>query len=162
SRVASSSGSVAARTLRRIAASRTVRVSGPAVSWVWVIGMTPARLMSPTVGFTVTTPFWVAGERSEPDVSVPIATAVSPAATAPPRLPRRHPRAPRARARPAGLHDRNASGVELDRKGVFDLAAERRIARRHVDRQDIGKLGEVRFPEDHGAGLAQELRHRRV
>jgi len=68
----------------------------------------------------------------------------------------------RARTRPAGLHDRNASGVEFERKRIFDLAAERRIARRHIDRQDIGELGEVRFAEDHRAGLAQELRHRRV
>src|ERR1700756_4175397 len=65
-----------------MAASRTVRVSGPAVSWVWVIGMIPARLINPTVGLTVTRPFWLAGESSEPEVSVPIAAAAKPAATA--------------------------------------------------------------------------------
>ena len=52
------------------------------MSWLWAIGMMPARLTSPTVGFTVTTPFWVAGDSSEPEVSVPIAAAASPAATA--------------------------------------------------------------------------------
>ena len=62
--------------------TRTVRVSGPAVSWLWAIGMMPARLINPTVGFTVTTPFWLAGDSREPDVSVPIATAASPTATA--------------------------------------------------------------------------------
>src|ERR1700719_4970354 len=65
-----------------MAASRTVRVRGPAVSWLWAMGMMPARLISPTVGFTVTTPFWLAGDSSDPDVSVPIATAARPAATA--------------------------------------------------------------------------------
>src|SRR5437016_522829 len=65
-----------------IAASRTVRVIGPAVSWLAAIGTMPARLIRPTVGFTVTTPFWLAGDRSEPEVSVPIVAAARPAATA--------------------------------------------------------------------------------
>ena len=38
--------------------------------------------MRPTVGLTVTSPFCVAGISSEPEVSVPIAAAHSPAATA--------------------------------------------------------------------------------
>ena len=59
--VAGSSGSCAASTFSRIAASRTVRVIGPAVSWLCAIGRMPARLTRPTVGFTVTTPFWLAG-----------------------------------------------------------------------------------------------------
>jgi hypothetical protein len=42
----------------------------------------PARLISPTVGLTVTSPFCAAGDSSEPEVSVPIAAAHSPAATA--------------------------------------------------------------------------------
>src|SRR5271165_6892077 len=66
----------------RNAASRTVRVSGPAVSWLCAIGTMPARLTSPTVGLTVTRPFWQAGDSSEPEVSVPIAAAASPAASA--------------------------------------------------------------------------------
>ena len=42
----------------------------------------PLRLINPTVGFTVTRPFWVAGLSSDPEVSVPIAAAHRPAATA--------------------------------------------------------------------------------
>ncbi len=52
------------------------------MSWLWLIGMTPERLMRPTVGLTVTRPFCVAGDRSDPEVSVPIAAAHNPAATA--------------------------------------------------------------------------------
>ena len=59
-----------------------MRVRGPAVSWLCEIGMMPLRLIRPTVGFTVTRPFWVAGLSSEPEVSVPIAAAQRPAATA--------------------------------------------------------------------------------
>src|SRR5215212_1876640 len=61
--------------LRTAAASATVRASGPIVSWVCEIGMTPARLVSPTVGLLPTTPLALAGETIEPFVSVPIATA---------------------------------------------------------------------------------------
>src|SRR5260370_13584683 len=68
--------------LSRIAEWRPAGVGGPAVSWLKVIGTMPARLISPTVGLTVTTPFWLAGESSEPEVSVPIATVANPAATA--------------------------------------------------------------------------------
>ena len=42
----------------------------------------PARLISPTVGLTVTRPFWLAGHNSDPEVSVPIEAAHRPAATA--------------------------------------------------------------------------------
>ena len=52
------------------------------MSWLCEIGRMPARLISPTVGFTVTRPFWFAGLSSEPEVSVPIAAAHRPAATA--------------------------------------------------------------------------------
>ena len=52
------------------------------MSWLCAIGRMPARLTRPTVGFTVTTPFCVAGDNREPEVSVPIAAAQSPAATA--------------------------------------------------------------------------------
>ena len=38
--------------------------------------------MRPTVGFTVTSPFCVAGLSKEPEVSLPIAAAHRPAATA--------------------------------------------------------------------------------
>src|ERR1700748_371641 len=41
-----------------------------------------ARLTSPTVGFSPTTPFTAAGQVIDPSVSVPIAASTSPAATA--------------------------------------------------------------------------------
>ena len=53
------------------AASATVRVIGPAVSWLWAIGMTPSRLTRPIVGFSPTSPFCDAGDTIEPSVSVP-------------------------------------------------------------------------------------------
>src|SRR5215813_4414236 len=55
----------------RIAASVTLRVIGPAVSWSAVIGMTPHRLTRPTVGFTAASIVWFDGPRIDPDVSVP-------------------------------------------------------------------------------------------
>ena len=41
------------------------------MSWSAVIGMTPYRLMRPTVGLMPTSMFWFDGLRIEPDVSVP-------------------------------------------------------------------------------------------
>src|SRR5260370_5365295 len=58
------------------AASATVRVCGPTVSWVCEIGTTPARETRPTVGLMPTTPFAFAGQTMLPSVSVPIETAV--------------------------------------------------------------------------------------
>src|SRR6185436_13908290 len=54
-----------------IAASLTVRVIGPAVSWLCAIGMIPARLTRPTVGLRPTSPQIEAGLTIEPSVSVP-------------------------------------------------------------------------------------------
>src|SRR6267142_2681335 len=62
-------------TPRRAAASATVRVWGPIVSWTWEIGTTPARLVRPTVGFRPTTPFTLAGQTMLPSVSLPNETA---------------------------------------------------------------------------------------
>src|ERR1700733_10469659 len=53
------------------AASATVRVIGPVVSWRRVMGTTPTPLTSPTVGFRPTRPFSDAGARIEPSVSDP-------------------------------------------------------------------------------------------
>src|SRR5438105_583567 len=67
-----------------IAASVTVRVIGPAVSWLAAIGTTPCRLINPTVGLIPTTEFAFAGLNMEPDVSVPtVAAARFAAATTP-------------------------------------------------------------------------------
>src|SRR5512138_712020 len=57
------------------AASATVRAWMPTVSCVWEIGTTPARLVSPTVGFSPTTPFAFPGQTTLPSVSVPSDTA---------------------------------------------------------------------------------------
>src|SRR5688572_27716288 len=67
-----------------MAASRTVRAIGPAVSCEWEIGMMPVRLTSPTVGLMPTMPHTLDGHTIEPSVSVPTATAHKLAATAAP------------------------------------------------------------------------------
>ena len=64
-----------------MAASRTVRAMGPAVSWLCAMGMIPARLTSPRVGLMPTMPFAPAGQTIEPSVSVPTATTARSAAT---------------------------------------------------------------------------------
>src|SRR6476646_1685916 len=66
------------------AASRTLAVIGPAVSWLWLIGTMWLRLTSPTVGFSPTMPLIAAGQVTDPSVSVPMAKRTSPAATAAP------------------------------------------------------------------------------
>src|SRR5687767_13178213 len=73
---------MAARTFSRIAASRTVRAMGPAVSCERASGMMPARLTSPTVGLMPTIPLTDDGRTIELLVSVPTATAHRLAATA--------------------------------------------------------------------------------
>ena len=69
-----------------MAASRTVRAIGPGVSWSAVIGITPWRLIRPTVGLMPTSMFWFAGLRIEPDVSVPTFAAQKLAAVPMPEL----------------------------------------------------------------------------
>ncbi len=66
-------GSLPAITLSISAACRTVRVIGPAVSWLWLIGTIQVRLTSPTVGLNPTMPLIAAGQVIDPSVSVPIA-----------------------------------------------------------------------------------------
>jgi hypothetical protein len=66
------------------AASVTVRVIGPAVSWLWLIGTMWVRDTRPTVGLRPTRPLIAAGQVIEPSVSVPIAAGARPAATAAP------------------------------------------------------------------------------
>jgi hypothetical protein len=53
----------------------------PIESWRGNMGMTPARLVSPTVGLNPTTELWSAGQRMEPWVSLPMDTATMFAAT---------------------------------------------------------------------------------
>src|SRR5256885_11897194 len=66
------------------AASATVRVIGPAVSWLCAIGTMPVRLTRPSVGLMPTRPLPVDGDTIEPSVSVPMAKAARLAATAAP------------------------------------------------------------------------------
>src|SRR4051794_11493174 len=82
---------------RRMAASRTLRVMGPAVSCDDEIGMMPDRLSRPTVGWTPTRPLTDAGEMIEPLVSVPTAAAQRLAEAAAPE-PELEPDALRSRA----------------------------------------------------------------
>ena len=82
--------------LSTIAASSTVRVIGPAVSWEWLIGTIWVRETRPTVGLKPTTPFTDAGQVMEPSVSVPMAAGARPMATAT-ALPEDDPQAARKR-----------------------------------------------------------------
>src|SRR5688572_29458262 len=66
------------------AASATVRAIGPAVSWVWEIGIIPERLTNPTVGLMPTSALTAEGQRIDPSVSVPTPTAARLAAIAAP------------------------------------------------------------------------------
>ena len=71
-----------------IATSVTVRHIGPAVSWLWAIGMIPSCDESPSVGLSPTTRLLPAGQTIEPSVSVPTAAAhrFAAGATAEPEL----------------------------------------------------------------------------
>ena len=75
---------------------------GPAVSSVDEIGTMPLRLITPTVGLRPTTAFWLAGDKIEPEVSLPIAAAQKLAATAT-ALPELEPPVSRV-FRPKGLN----------------------------------------------------------
>ena len=59
-----------------------MRAIGPAVSWLWAMGMIPARLTRPSVGLMPTMPLADDGQTIEPSVSVPMASAQRFAATA--------------------------------------------------------------------------------
>src|SRR5262249_26746636 len=62
--------------------SGRVRERGREVSWSAVIGTTPLRLTSPSVGLMPTSMFWPEGLRIDPDVSVPTPTVARFADTA--------------------------------------------------------------------------------
>src|SRR6478735_6648662 len=96
------------------AASRTLAVIGPAVSWLWLIGTICVRLTSPTVGFSPTMPLIDAGQVTEPSVSVPIAIRTRPAATAAP-LPLDEPQGLRSSAHGLRVCPPTALQPEIDR-----------------------------------------------
>ena len=73
--------------------------------------MTPARLTSPNVGMSPTTPQWEAGPRIEPPVSEPSATGTIPAATAAPEPVEEPPvKCARFHGLRAGGHGRSNDG----------------------------------------------------
>ena len=76
-----SSESAAAIAVSRTAASATETAIGPAVSWTGDSGTMPVLLTRPAVGLMPTTPQALDGETIEPSVSVPTASAASPAET---------------------------------------------------------------------------------
>src|SRR5207302_11254980 len=79
---AASLGSGPTRAPSRMAASRTGRVIGPAVSWLWAIGTMPVRETRPSVGLIPTSEHAADGQTIEPSVSVPMPTAAKFAAIA--------------------------------------------------------------------------------
>ena len=68
----------------------------------------------------------------------------------------------RTRARTARRHDRHAHVVERRRVGVLHLPAQRAVAGRHVDRDEIGEFGQIRLSKDHGASGAQPAHDGRI
>src|ERR1051325_10138955 len=82
---------------RSTAASVTLRAIGPAVSWLALIGTTPARLQSPSVGLIPTAPVALDGQTIAPSVSVPTAATARSAAAATPE-PELDPHGLRSRA----------------------------------------------------------------
>ena len=89
----------------------TVRVIGPAVSWLWAMGMMPVRLTRPSVGLMPTRPQLLDGDTIEPSVSVPTATVA---------------RAGRDGGAGAGARARR---VAIERVRIPALAAARRSSR---------------------------------
>ena len=73
-------------TVSAIAASRTVRVSGPQCSSI-IIGLAGHTGTRPKLGLCPTTLQKLAGPRIEPPESVPVAIAAMPLATAAPEPP---------------------------------------------------------------------------
>src|SRR5438105_8013639 len=75
-------------TFNMIATSVTFRHIGPAVSWLWAIGIMPSCEIKPTVGLSPTQRLFPDGQTTEPSVSVPTVTEhrFVAAATADPEL----------------------------------------------------------------------------
>ena len=144
------------------AASRTVRVIGPGVSWLWLIGITWVRDTSPTVGFSPTMPFTAAGQVTDPSVSVPMAMSTMPAATAAPE-PDEEPEAephPLGDALPPPIKAKLAPGkdpellkllidayesVKRDERGYVSLSAMGQLAGNHFlsITAGLGRLAEI-------------------
>ena len=98
--------------MSRRAASSTVRVIGPAVSWLAAIGMMPCCETSPIVGLIPTRFCSPAGQRIEPSVSVPTASVARLAAAAVAEPGRRSARIEIEHVRVAGEAAPGAPAVE--------------------------------------------------
>src|SRR5262245_21744950 len=121
-----------------IATSLTYLAIGPGVSWSAVIGMTPYRLMRPTVGLIAASMFWFDGLRFRPDVARP-------------EVRRRAD----AGARSAGLHHRMAVGLRRGHARVAPrvvriepIALDAVVIGRHVVGDEVRQLGQPRLRDD--------------
>ena len=126
------------------AASATLRVIGPAVSWLLEIGMMPLRLTRPTVGFMPTRPVTDDGQMMLPSVSVPMPPAARLAAIALP-VPELEPQGLRSSTYGLRVRPPRALQPELERV-----------------RAEIGPFAQVGLAQDHRAGLAQARDHEGV
>ena len=101
---------------------RARAVLGPGLSWLALMGTMPWVGMDPTVGLMPVTPFSDAGQVMEPSVSVPMASAASPAARAAPE-PEDEPPGLRSKAHGLQVRPPTADHPEVER-------AERMLAHR--------------------------------
>ena len=122
-----------------MAASRTVRAIGPAVSWECEMGMIPVRPTRPTVGLIPTIPQAELGQSTDPSVSVPIATAQRLAATA----------APEPELEPQGLRSSTY--------GLFVCPPPATPSAGRTVGTNVGPFAEIGFAEQHSACGAQTL-----
>src|SRR5439155_23011424 len=117
---------------------------GPAVSWLWEIGMIPARLIKPTVGLMPTMPQIPDGHTIEPSVSVPRDKTVrfADVAAADPEL------------EPHGLRSRTYGFLHWPPRALHPLE--------ELKRSDVGPFAQIGFSKDNRAGLAESLCNRRI
>ena len=112
----------------------------PTTSWLWAMGTTPERLVSPRVGLMPTIPLVEEGHTIDPSVSVP-------------RRRRREvgrDRGARPRAGPAR--------VVVQDVGVRALAGPAAPPAGGLERSEVRPLREVRLAKDDRARLAQSAR----
>ena len=122
-----------------MAASRTVRAMGPAVSWLWAMGTMPARLIRPSVGLMPTIPF-------DDDGTHHRAVGF---------------RAHRQRAEVGGDSRARAgtrsARIAIERVGISGEAAAAAPAAGGVTGTDVGPLAEIGLAENDRAGVAKFL-----
>src|SRR5687767_9015727 len=128
----------------RIAPSATVRIIGPAVSWLCAIGMMPLRLTNPNVGLMPTSEFADEGQTIEPSVSVPIEPAHKFAAVA----------APEPELEPQGF--------AIEHIGILCLPATTTPATRRMGRSEVGPFAEICFPQDYCPRAAQSFHNKGI